>query len=250
MINLEEAKEEFKKYVTQFDLQDENITRKVDHSFRVMEISQELCKNLQVSQEEQEIATLIGLLHDIGRFEQRTKFKTFWDHQSIDHGDLGVEILEENNYLRNYILEDQYDEVIKKAIRNHGKLVIEEGLNEKELFFAQLIRDADKLDIFYEAIVMFWKGKEKQMAGQLITPKVLMQFEDKKTVQNIDKQNELDNLVGILSFIYGINFIESYHILKERNYIDQILNRFEFQGETKEKMEQIRKIAKEVIEKK
>ena len=36
---------------------------------------------------------LIGLLHDIGRFEQVKVYDTFSDIDSIDHADYGVEIL-------------------------------------------------------------------------------------------------------------------------------------------------------------
>ena len=41
----------------------------------------------------------------------------------------------------------EYDEIIKKAIHNHNKLLIEEGLTKEEELFCKIIRDADKLDI-------------------------------------------------------------------------------------------------------
>lgn len=58
-----------------------------------MKISKRIAKGMKLTQEEIDIATLIGLLHDIARFEQYTKYHTFKDAESIDHGDLGAEIL-------------------------------------------------------------------------------------------------------------------------------------------------------------
>ena len=56
----------------------------------------------------EESIILIGLLHDIARFEQYTKYKTFRDSISIDHGDLGVEILFEEKEIEKYDLDKKY----------------------------------------------------------------------------------------------------------------------------------------------
>ena len=66
-IDMEKAKEEFIKYTGKFNLQDENIDRKQQHSLRVMKISNQLAKELELNEEQIQLATLIGLLHDIGR---------------------------------------------------------------------------------------------------------------------------------------------------------------------------------------
>ena len=91
-----------------------------------MEISTEIAIRENFTEEEVKIATLIGLLHDIARFKQYTEYQTFKDSISIDHGDVGIEILEENNYLRQFIKNDKYDDIIKLAIKNHNKFAIEE----------------------------------------------------------------------------------------------------------------------------
>ena len=93
MIDLENAKKEFLDYTSQFDKKNKNIERKIGHSLRVMEISTRISKTLNLDQEEEQIASLIGLLHDIGRFKQYSQYQTFQDSKSIDHGKLGVEIL-------------------------------------------------------------------------------------------------------------------------------------------------------------
>ena len=129
-MNIEKAIEEFIKYTENYNLDGPRIEGKQKHSIRVMEISKEIAQGLRLTLEEIDIATLIGLLHDIARFEQYTQYHTFKDAQSIDHGDLGVEIL--NKDIRKYIETDKYDETIKLAVKNHNKYKIQEGLTQKQ----------------------------------------------------------------------------------------------------------------------
>ena len=154
-IDLEKAKKEFLKFTENYDLRNKDILRKQKHSLRVMEISKQISNELKLNEEEIQISALIGLLHDIARFEQRKLYETFHDTKSFDHGDYGEKILEKD--IRKYIETNQYDKIIKTAVRNHNKFKIEDGLSEKENLFSKIIRDADKLDIFYEAVEMFWK---------------------------------------------------------------------------------------------
>lgn len=251
IIDLEKAKEEFIKYTSNYDLENENIDRKKYHSFRVMEISKQISINMKLSQEEIELATLIGLLHDIARFEQYKQFKTFNDVDSFDHGDYGVEILDKD--IRNYIETDKYDEIIKKAIKNHNKFEMEKGLNETEELFAKIIRDADKIDIFYESVEMFWKGQEEKINESIISEYVCEQI-NKQQLIKIEKGMKVENIdrvISVIVFIYDINFKSSFKILKEKNYIDLILDRFKFKDkETYEKVEKIRKQANNYINEK
>ena len=93
MINLENARKEFLEYTKQYDNQVPAIQRKIEHSLRTMDVMKDLAENLKLSEENVKLASLIGLLHDIGRFEQWKRFETYVDLVSIDHGDMGVYIL-------------------------------------------------------------------------------------------------------------------------------------------------------------
>lgn len=248
MINLENAKKEFEKYISNYDIKNKEIARKVGHSYRVPEISKKIAKRVNLNNEEIEVAELIGLLHDIGRFEQQTVYKTYKDAKSIDHAELGVKILEKEKYIRKYIKNDQYDEIIKKAIFNHNKYEIEKDIkDEKILIFCKIIRDSDKLDILYEADKIFWKDKIK--VRDRISQKVLKDLKNGKQILNQDKITELDKAIGIISFIYDINYIESFKIIKENDYINKLIDKFEIKdNRVKEEFEEIRKIANNYID--
>lgn len=244
-MELEKAKEEFLKYTNKFDLNEPAIKRKQEHSIRVMEISNKIAKDLKLEEKQIELATLIGLLHDIARFEQYTKFHTFSDSESIDHGRFAVEILEENKFIRKFIKEEKYDQIIMKAIYNHNKFKIEQNLDEEELLFAKIIRDADKIDIMYQAVEIYWKDEKTQIEKSLISNNIYEQIKNLKQIKRIngEKFENVDRVLSVISFTFDINFKESLKIIEQEDYINKIITRFNFEkSETKNKMIEIQKI--------
>ena len=244
-MDLKKAKYEFSKYVKNYDMQNKRIENKYFHSFRVMEEAEKIAKSLNLSEEDIELAKLIGLLHDIGRFEQAKVYNNFRDDKTIDHGDLGVKILQKENYIRNFIKEEKYDKIIYKAIQNHNKYKIEQGLKDKELLHAKIIRDADKLDIFYEGSEIFWTTKEEieKINKSDITINVWEMFSQRKIVDRTITLTPADGIINFISFIYDINFNYTYNEIKKQNYINRILDRFNFENEiTAKRMEEVRKV--------
>ena len=248
-IDLEKAKQEFIKYTEKYNLDIENIKAKQTHSLRVMEISKQIAERVGLSKEEIEIAILIGLLHDIARFEQYTQYGTYKDLASFDHGDVGAEILYKD--LRNYIETNKYDEIIIKAVKNHNKFKIEEGLTEKEILFSKIIRDADKMDIFYQSVVRFWKGREQEVNNSVISQDVIEQINNFSQTRRKLNETPIDNIMRVVAFIFDLNFKSSFQILKEKDYINKCLDRYNLKdGYTKQQVEEIRKIANKYIEEK
>ena len=238
-MDIEKAQKEFIKYTEKYDLSDVNIKRKQEHSIRVMKISKRIAEGMKLAQEEIDIATLIGLLHDIARFEQYTKYHTFKDAESIDHGDLGAEILKKD--IKKYIETDEYDELIQ----------LQEGLTQTQEMFAKIIRDADKLDILYESTCMFWKGRENLVEESKITPEIIEEFKRNEPVDIRYRKTPVDEIVSVVAFIFDINYGTSFEILKRENYINKIIDRYNMiDKNTKEQLEYIKNIASEYIEQK
>jgi len=84
----------FEDYIRQFYSNDpivqENMDLKAEHSRRVCEAIMDIGVSRDVSREDLCIAEASGLLHDIGRFEQYRRYRTFADYKSEDHAVLGV----------------------------------------------------------------------------------------------------------------------------------------------------------------
>lgn len=231
MIDLENCKKVFNEYVDNYDKNDFLIEKKIRHTYNVVDISEEIAKSLNLSEEEVKLAILIGLLHDIGRFEQAKIAGTYVDTKQIDHAEIGVRLLFEENKIREFLPEDfEYDEIIKKAVYEHNKFKISEELNKKERLYAQIVRDADKIDI-YRMFVTDDMLKLGYASGYTDTKNFTEEVEDafynNEQLPKNKLKTMLDWLLNAIAFTYDINFKKSFLILKEKNYINIILDKSE-----------------------
>ena len=135
MINLKNAKIEFKKFVNNYDINNPKISLKIAHIERTAKIARKIAESLKLDKEDIELAELIGLLHDIGRFEQAKKYNTFVDNLSENHAKLGIDILFKKGLIRKFIQDEKYDRIIHLAIIDHNrdKKEITKNISDKEL---------------------------------------------------------------------------------------------------------------------
>jgi len=211
----------FRKYVNNFDVKDFAIKRKLEHSIRVMKLSEMIAKNLNLSKEDRNIAVLVGLLHDYARFHQWTKYKTYNDLESIDHGDYGVILLFENNDIEKFTLNKNYYSIIKTAIKNHNKFSVEDNLDDISKLHSEIIRDSDKIDIFN---IYANKILEIKNINDKISDKVKKDFYNNKLINKKDCKNDNDEIILLLSMIYDINFKVSIEYINKKDLIWKIYN--------------------------
>ena len=227
MIDIKKAMEVFKNYVQKYDAQNPRIALKIAHCYRVQNLSKNIATNLNLSKEQIDLAELIGLLHDIGRFEQIKRFDTFEDRFSVDHAKLGVEILKENNFLSKFCEEEKYHNTIFTAIENHNKFKIAEGLNKDDLIQAKIIRDADKIDIFNVLRIESFETlyKKENIFTEEISKKVLEDFLQARQTERKFIKSNMDTWVSDIGMIFDLNYGISFKILKEKDYINKIIDR-------------------------
>ena len=87
----------FDKYTANYDMNIKEINYKYYHSYRVMDNMVTIAKGMNLEIKDINLAKCIGLLHDIARFEQFKRYKSFNDI-NMDHGDYGVEIIKDNAF--------------------------------------------------------------------------------------------------------------------------------------------------------
>lgn len=252
LIDIIKALKTFKDYVKDYDPEDEKVKLKIVHIEAVAQVAKKLATDLKLEQEDIELATLIGILHDIGRFEQIRQYHTFVDKDSINHGEFGVKILFEDGLIRKFIESDQYDAIIKKAILNHNRAKIEEGLTEKELLHAKIIRDADKTDIFYRLIIgdkkAIWESSD--LSNDIISDEIYREFKEEHYINYKERKSSADILVSHFAYVFDFNFKQTLQIIKENNYLEALYRRFTFNDkETMKRYNEIYEIAKHYIEK-
>lgn len=252
-IDIVKANKSFKEYVKNYNPEDEKIKIKIAHIERVSQISKRLAENLKLRQEDIELAELIGLLHDIGRFEQARLYHTFVDKDSINHGEYGAKILFEEGLIRNFIETDKYDEIIKLSIINHNRARIQDGLTERQNLHAKIIRDADKTDIFSVLTTGDKKAiwEKADLSDDIITDEIYREFIQDRTIDYKNRETSADILVSHFAYVYDFNFKESLKIIKENGYIEKLYKRFTFKDEkTMKRYNEIYKTAKKYLEEK
>jgi putative nucleotidyltransferase with HDIG domain len=224
----------FDKYCNSFkeltDSQQLNFRIKKEHSLRVAEIALSLSKKMEWTEEEQKTAFLVGFLHDIGRFRQLVEYDTFNDDKSVDHAEIAVNILKEENIFN--IMKIENEELVFAAISNHNKFKIQEGLTGQELMHAKLIRDADKIDIF-KVLTDYYSQRNGSVnhtltwelqKGTFVSPAVAKEILAGKMVTKKNVLSEIDIKIMQLSWVYDINFRPSFEFLVKNRYLENVYN--------------------------
>ena len=237
--------EEFEKYVNNYDLNNIKIKLKYDHSIRVMQLSQKYSKKLGFSDYDIKLASLIGLLHDIGRFEQLKQYDSFEDEKTIDHANLGVKILFCDGLIEKFWNKKEDYELIEFAIKNHNKMKIEETTNERFLKFAKLIRDIDKIDIIY--LLGYLSELDTKPSNDLINPKIINSIKNYELSSYKDIRNINDSIALKFAYTYDINYDECLEEFKQNLYY--FYKQINFDERFKEIFEIVNKYIDERIDK-
>ncbi len=238
-----------------FDINDEKISHKVKHTYHVVNNAKYICEKLNLDELNTNIAMVIALLHDIGRFTQAKEMQTFReDITNFDHATLGVKLLFEKNEIRKFISISEYDKIIKNAIAYHSKYILDEsGLSDNELLHCKIIRDADKIDSFraktVDDIYTMANIQPEDIENSSITEKIYNDFMNEKKILSKDRKTGIDIWISYIAFIFGLEFKCSYELIKEKDYINKLFNRFEYKLESK-KMNELRNKALDYLEKK
>lgn len=253
VINRENVINAFAEYVRNYDPSDEKIKLKIDHTYRVAGLCQRIAESLGLSEPDVDIAWLLGMLHDIGRFEQIRRFGTFNDVQSVDHAEFGADLLFKEGLIRKFA-EGYYEEcelarsgneeaeqmiknnehhnkdtgLLEMAIRQHNKYRVKEDLTERQRMFCDILRDADKVDIFKVnadiPMEIIYDVTTEELKNGIITKEVLESFYKKETVLKSVRRSAVDHIVGHISLLFELVYKESYRQAKEQGYVYKLLD--------------------------
>ena len=234
----------FKKYAYCYDMKDENITRKYYHSIRVEKFAKNIALFEKVSHRNIKLAIISGILHDYARFEQWKQYKTYSDIDSVDHGDLAVKMLFDNKEIYNFYSSEKDFNSINIAIKYHNKISVPEFVKNDDLVLCNIIRDADKLDIFNILIENKNLFKED---SQNISDKVDDDFFNMKNINRHDVKNESDNIILCLAMFYDFNFKYSYKYIIENKILEKLYNTLENKDKFKKYFDFIQKYLEKCI---
>lgn len=249
VIGRDQVTTEFFAYVASYDLTSPKFQLKVDHSLRVASLSDRIADSLGMQGQAKELAWLLGMLHDIGRFEQLRRYGTFRDGLSVDHAALGADLLFKEGLLQRFITADaaaQEYQILEKAIRLHNAYLLPEDLTDTEYRYVTLLRDADKVDILRVNIETprqaIYDVPDKVFLEAAITPSV---YENILQCRNLDRQTmktPMDLILGHISFLFGLVYKESVRQVEEQGYLATLLQLESHNPTTREQFVKIREV--------
>lgn len=246
-INREKVLNAFEAYVENYNKKDEKVRLKIEHTYRVSELCEKIARSLKLCKEDVELAWLLGMLHDVGRFEQLRQYGTFIDAQSIDHALFGAEILFDGGKIRDYLEDTSEDKLIRSAVAYHSAYRLPEELDERTRMFCQILRDGDKVDILKVNVDFpleeIYNVSTAELRSCEVTKEVMDAFFEEHAVLRSLKKTPVDNVVGHISLIYEIVFPESVRITVKQGYLDKLM---EFRSENPKTMEQFEQIRKKM----
>lgn len=217
----------FETYVRSFYTEDADVQAHVrlkeEHTSRVCECMRELTNSLGLPEETRALSETVALFHDVGRFQQYTRYRTFNDFRSEDHACLGLRILRESGVLSE--LSEPKQLLVQKAVRYHNGRKIPPD-TEDAVHLARMIRDTDKIDIL-EMITsddeLFkilpspeYGGMEKVSPGmvEFILQGHVARFEHIRTAA--------DQMLFRMSWVLDMNFSWTFRKVRERDFIEKM----------------------------
>jgi response regulator RpfG family c-di-GMP phosphodiesterase len=230
---LDKLKSWFDDYVAKYYADDEyvnaNLKLKEDHSRRTCEEILYLADELGLDANRRRIAAAAALFHDIGRFEQFIRHQTYNDPRSVNHCLLGLEVLRDTRAFDN--LQSNERELVEKAIEYHGLRELPEDLDDEVLLFSRLIRDADKLDVFYVVVSNYQRYRENPDQflleielpdGPDYSPDVVADIMHARLIDYHRLRTLNDMKLMQLGWVYDVNFTATLKRIKQRGFLQTL----------------------------
>ena len=231
MFDRKAAVNAFRAYTAGYDPENPMIRLKIVHTFRVAGLCGRIAGSLGMTGAPLDLAWFLGLLHDIGRFEQVRRYGTFFDAKSVDHAEFGADLLFREGLIGRFPAEglpEGWPELSETAIRLHNKLTLPEDLDPKTRVFAEILRDADKVDIFRVVAEIPLEERLGKSAADLtaeedLTPEVMACVYGHRCVPRAVRRTRFDNHISHGCMAFELVFDESRRIAAEQGFLDRLL---------------------------
>ena len=194
---------------------------KIEHTFDVCRTTEEICRRENRTEAETHIFLLCALFHDLSRFEQFRKFRTFRDAESFDHGDRSEELMLSGDFLKD--VPPDVKAAVACAVRLHNKPSIPPDTLPEYLPAVRMIRDADKLDILHLVYEFFTNPEKSDPTLRLELPvtqdcsePILRAVLDGKPVLYSDLRSINDFILALFSWASQLNYPGSAELALER----------------------------------
>ena len=121
-----------------------------DHACRIVGSLENEAPPLKEKARDRELcraAVLAALFHDCGRFPQFRQYRTFLDAKSVNHAVLSFQTMRDSDFLKEE--SGRVRSLAQCAVLLHNRHTLPPMLDADARFVTDVVRDADKLDIFH-----------------------------------------------------------------------------------------------------
>lgn len=259
MFNISELLKRFNQFVYDYEKgqSKENIKAielKRKHTLRVWKAAKFIVQKEDVSSNQKELAEVIAILHDVGRFEQFKTIGRYIDAKNFNHAEVGADMLQQG--LIEYFVPEtrDFDKIIIKAVRLHNVLNLPEELEGIEAFQCELVRDADRLDLLYSCTceeqfyIVFARKRDATIKS--LNPEIVSLLEQRKPVDVKLVRNSIDLLALRISLLNQFKFKEGLAYIRKEGYIDKMFELFQkkTEGFSKEELDWLKQYASKVLD--
>jgi hypothetical protein len=207
---------------------DRNIALKEEHTSRVCANMEVMAHSLGLDDNDRYLAASVALFHDVGRFEQYRRYRTFKDSDSVNHAAFGAQVLADTGALR--ALPGDERRLIGQAVTLHNVFNLPAALDERLALFVRLIRDADKLDIWRVFIEYYAQSEEERASAVTLgfpdlpsSSSAILAAVSGGRMANLSQVVTLNDFKLLqLSWVYDLNFPVSFALAHERGYLRQL----------------------------
>lgn len=237
----------FEEYIKKIDMSNSWAKAKYFHSLKSMDLAKIIATNLNIFNEEEiVIMQLIALFHDIGNFEQKNY--NYLDNSEEDSTMKSIEILFDDGLIRKITDETKYDNMIKVAIFCHNKDGLPKNIDEKMICACNIMKDIHKLEELRMVI------NYPYIDNRINTYPSTLVYNEFKLFRPLKRElsdNNADNILIVMSNLFGLNYKISYSIVEEKQYIEKITNSLIYEDRKIEKFfKQIEIVLRNYIKKK
>jgi hypothetical protein len=200
------------------------IRLKKDHTEQTCKEITLIGRTLKLAEADLLLAEAIALFHDVGRFPQWDRYGTFIDRDSEDHARLGLAELTRFRVLDRIAAEEAA--LVEEAVRHHNGKELPSDLAPRPRFFARLLRDADKLDIWRLVI------EDRRRRGDRRRPRphsreLLREIREGRIPDFDLVQGPGDMQLLRLAWVYDLNFAATCRQVLERGYLQVLFEDLE-----------------------
>ncbi len=225
---------------------DRNIILKIEHSLRVRDHVMDIARSEKMDDGKLYLVELMGLFHDIGRFEQYSTYRTFSDSKSVNHAGLGISVIKKLNVFKNIEVSDR--KMILSAIAYHNLKNLPACDNKELLHLSKMLRDADKLDIL-KVVTDYYKSDETNETiglnlpdNDFVSDSVIECILRSETIDYRSLKSLNDFKLLQMAWVNDLHFSHSKKVVKEKSYLSVIY-------ETLPKTDAVKMIYEHLLEK-